>query len=114
MASKHYPTPMLDVLEEGPWPSFISGFKRLRDEHPDERIRSTVNGLLGQLVDLRVVPVLEAVGDDRRLAHGDIGKRAAVDKGGIVLQGLHQVGLYGIFQQGSHRTVCLEITGVYR
>jgi dissimilatory sulfite reductase alpha subunit len=49
MASKHYPTPMLDVLEEGPWPSFISGFKRLRDEHPDERIRSTVNGLLGQL-----------------------------------------------------------------
>ena len=49
MANKHYPTPMLDVLEEGPWPSFISGFKRLRDEHPDERIRSVANGLLGQL-----------------------------------------------------------------
>ncbi len=49
MANKHYPTPMLDVLEDGPWPSFISGFKRLRDEHPDERIRSVANGLLGQL-----------------------------------------------------------------
>ena len=30
---KKYPTPMLDQLESGPWPSFISGIKRLRDEH---------------------------------------------------------------------------------
>jgi len=49
MATNNYPTPMLDVLEEGPWPSFISGFKKLRDEHPDERIRNTINGLMGQL-----------------------------------------------------------------
>ncbi len=49
MAKKIYETPMLDELEQGPWPSFISGFKRLRDEHPDERINSMVNGLLGQL-----------------------------------------------------------------
>ena len=27
-------TPMIDELESGPWPSFISGIKRLRDEHP--------------------------------------------------------------------------------
>lgn len=42
-------TPMLDELEKGPWPSFISGFKRLRDDHPDARINKTVGDLLGQL-----------------------------------------------------------------
>jgi sulfite reductase alpha subunit len=40
---------MLDELENGPWPSFISGFKRLRDEHPSERINEVVGDLLGQL-----------------------------------------------------------------
>ncbi|MBE9526151.1 MAG: sulfite reductase, dissimilatory-type subunit alpha, partial [Proteobacteria bacterium] len=40
---------MLDELESGEWPSFISGIKRLRDDHPDERINSMVSGLLGQL-----------------------------------------------------------------
>jgi dissimilatory sulfite reductase alpha subunit len=49
MAEKHHPTPMLDELENGPWPSFISGIKRLRDDHPDERIRKMNNSLLGQL-----------------------------------------------------------------
>ncbi|MGB5582633.1 MAG: sulfite reductase, dissimilatory-type subunit alpha, partial [Gammaproteobacteria bacterium] len=39
MAKKIYETPMLDELENGPWPSFISGIKKLRDEHPDERIQ---------------------------------------------------------------------------
>ena len=42
-------TPMLDELEKGPWPSFISGFKRLRDQHPNERINAVVGDLLGQL-----------------------------------------------------------------
>ncbi|MCK5895662.1 MAG: dissimilatory-type sulfite reductase subunit alpha [Cocleimonas sp.] len=46
---KKYPTPMLDVLEEGEWPSFITGFKDLRDNHPDDRIRGVINGLMGQL-----------------------------------------------------------------
>lgn len=49
MAKKIYETPMLDVLEEGPWPSFISGIKKLRDEHPDERIQNVTSSLLGQL-----------------------------------------------------------------
>jgi len=49
MATKHHVTPMLDELENGPWPSFISGFKRLRDDHPDARINGLANGLLGQL-----------------------------------------------------------------
>jgi len=46
---KNYPTPMLDNLEEGEWPSFITGFKNLRDNHPDDRIRNVINGLMGQL-----------------------------------------------------------------
>ena len=49
MASPKYPTPMLDQLESGPWPSFITGIKRLRDDHPDERVRDYNNSLLGQL-----------------------------------------------------------------
>ncbi len=42
-------TPMLDQLESGGWPSFVSGIKRLRDRHPDTRIREMNNDLLGQL-----------------------------------------------------------------
>ena len=49
MAIDKYPTPMLDQLETGPWPSFISGIKRLRDEHPDQRINEVTASLLGQL-----------------------------------------------------------------
>ncbi|HCK75527.1 MAG TPA: dissimilatory-type sulfite reductase subunit alpha [Gammaproteobacteria bacterium] len=47
--NKQHQTPMLDELENGPWPSFISGIKRLRDEHPTERINGVANDLLGQL-----------------------------------------------------------------
>ena len=46
---KLYPTPMLDALEDGPWPSFVTGLKKMRDEHPDERINNVINGLMGQL-----------------------------------------------------------------
>jgi len=42
VADKHT-TPMLDELEHGPWPSFISGIKRLRDQHSDKRISGTAN-----------------------------------------------------------------------
>jgi len=49
MAIETRKTPMIDQLEDGPWPSFISGIKRLRDEHPDERINKVTNDLLGQL-----------------------------------------------------------------
>ena len=44
--ARHAP---LDELENGPWPSFISGIKRLRDEHEDPRINEMTNDLLGQL-----------------------------------------------------------------
>ena len=46
---KQHETPMLDELENGPWPSFVSGIKRLRDQHPTERINGVANDLLGQL-----------------------------------------------------------------
>jgi len=49
MAINKYPTPMIDQLESGPWPSFITGIKRLRDEHPSPKINETINSLLGQL-----------------------------------------------------------------
>lgn len=46
---EHFETPMLDDLETGPWPSFVTGIKRLRDKHPDDRIQGVANSLLGQL-----------------------------------------------------------------
>jgi len=49
MAIEPRKTPMIDQLEDGPWPSFITGIKRLRDEHPDQRINEVTNDLLGQL-----------------------------------------------------------------
>ena len=49
MSKQKHETPMLDELENGPWPSFVSGIKRLRDEHGDDRINGIANDLLGQL-----------------------------------------------------------------
>jgi len=46
---KKYETPMLDQLETGPWPSFITGIKRLANEHESESIRAMNHSLLGQL-----------------------------------------------------------------
>tara|TARA_B110000116_G_scaffold270984_1_gene290461 strand:- start:2129 stop:3367 length:1239 start_codon:yes stop_codon:yes gene_type:complete len=40
---------MLDELEKGPWPSFVSGIKNLRDGHPSGRVNGMANDLLGQL-----------------------------------------------------------------
>ncbi len=41
-------TPMLDELEGGPWPSFVTGLKRLRDSE-DKQYAPMMNDLLGQL-----------------------------------------------------------------
>ena len=49
MTQKRHSTPMLDELEDGPWPSFVSGIKRLRDKHQDSEIQDMANSLLGQL-----------------------------------------------------------------
>lgn len=43
-----HPTPMLDELEGGKWPSFVTGIKRLRDEGTDSN-KAIMNDLLGQL-----------------------------------------------------------------
>jgi len=43
MAKQMHPTPMLDSLESGPWPSFVTGLKRLAQD------KDYVVDLLGQL-----------------------------------------------------------------
>jgi dissimilatory sulfite reductase alpha subunit len=43
MAKKPHPTPMLDELESGPWPSFVTGLKRLADD------KDYMVDLMGQL-----------------------------------------------------------------
>jgi sulfite reductase alpha subunit len=43
MDKKMHPTPMLDQLESGPWPSFVTGLKRLANDNP------MMVDLLGQL-----------------------------------------------------------------
>lgn len=43
-----HPTPHLDQLEDGPWPSFVTGIKKLRDEGSDNN-QLVMNDLLGQL-----------------------------------------------------------------
>jgi len=46
--SDKHATPMLDELEAGPWPSFITGLKRLRDSD-DKNYAPMMNDLMGQL-----------------------------------------------------------------
>ena len=48
IVSGQHPTPMLDQLEDGPWPSFVTGLKRLRDSK-GEQYAPMMNDLLGQL-----------------------------------------------------------------
>ena len=43
-----HPTPNLDQLETGPWPSFVTGLKRLRDSN-GKQYAGMMNDLLGQL-----------------------------------------------------------------
>ena len=43
MAKPMHPTPMLDELESGPWPSFVTGLKRLAKE------KDLMVDVLGQL-----------------------------------------------------------------
>ncbi|MBV5264404.1 dissimilatory-type sulfite reductase subunit alpha [Pinisolibacter aquiterrae] len=43
-----HPTPHLDQLETGPWPSFVTGLKRLRDSG-GKQYAAMMNDLLGQL-----------------------------------------------------------------
>ena len=48
MAKKKHETRLLDELEDGPWPSFVKGLKRLRDSD-DKQYAPMMNDLLGQL-----------------------------------------------------------------
>jgi sulfite reductase alpha subunit len=46
--NSHHKTPNLDQLEDGPWPSFVTGIKRLRDTK-GATYAPMMNDLLGQL-----------------------------------------------------------------
>jgi len=48
MASKKPNTPLLDQLEDGPWPSFVTGLKRLADDE-GKSYAPIMQSLLGQL-----------------------------------------------------------------
>ncbi len=48
MSKKKHQTKLLDELEDGPWPSFVKGLKRLRDSD-DKQYAPMMNDLLGQL-----------------------------------------------------------------
>jgi len=48
MSKKSHKTPILDKLEDGPWPSFVSGLKRLADDG-DTPHADMMTDLLGQL-----------------------------------------------------------------
>ena len=51
-------------------------------------------------------------GDDRVAAMRNIGKRAAMHKGGIVFEGLDKVGLHRILEQNRHRPIGLDIAAI--
>ena len=42
---------------------------------------------------------------------GDVGEGPSMNEGGSSLQGLHQIGLQGVFQQGRHGSFGLEVMG---
>ena len=48
MTKKRHDTKLLDELEDGPWPSFVSGLKRLADD-TEKPNSGMMNDLLGQL-----------------------------------------------------------------
>lgn len=48
MAGKKHETKLLDELEDGPWPSFVTGLKRLANSD-DKQYAGMMNDLLGQL-----------------------------------------------------------------
>ena len=47
---------------------------------------------------------------DAVAAVGDVGEGAAVDDGGVVLEGLDQVRVEGVLQQGGHGTGCADVS----
>ena len=48
MAKKQHESPMLDKLEDGPWPSFVTGLKRLATDG-DKPSAKMMTDLIGQL-----------------------------------------------------------------
>ena len=53
-------------------------------------------------------------GDHRIAAMRDVGERAAMHEGRIVLQRLHEIGLHGVLEQHRHGAVGLEVASIDR
>ena len=53
----------------------------------------------------------DAVGDDGRLPHGDVGKRAGMHHAGIVFRRAHHGGVDGVAHEGGHGVADFQITG---
>ena len=51
------------------------------------------------------------IGDDRRVAVSDVGERAAVDEGGVALEGLDEVRHQRLSHQQSHRSGGTDVVG---
>ena len=62
---KQHATPMLDQLEDGPWPRFVTGLKRLRDSKVTKNVSRR---LLGSL-NYRTVRSGFFVGDQEGMAY---------------------------------------------
>jgi len=54
------------------------------------------------------------VGNDRRLADGDIGKGSGVDQTGVVLGGTHQGRIDGVAHEGGHGVAHFQVTAGHR
>mgnify|MGYP002508014807 CR=1 FL=1 len=70
----------------------------------EEKITAIVQKIYGQAQG-------DLGGGDGVAPVGDVGEGAAVDKGGGVLQGLDQVGLEGVLEQGGHSALGVQIAG---
>ena len=79
----------------------------------DELFRAQVRAESGFGDDV-VRELQRRLGRDHRVAPvRDIGERAAVNEGGVVLEGLHEIRLQRVLQQDRHRTVRLEVARMH-
>ena len=80
----------------------------------EELLRPQVGAEAG-LGDHVVAELERGAGRHRRVAAmGDVGERAAMDEGGIALQGLHEIGRERVLEQHGHGAGGLEVGGEHR
>ena len=80
----------------------------------DELLGAEVGAEAGLRHDVIAEAHRRAGGDDAVAAVRDVGERAAVDEGRVVLEGLDQVGLDRVLEQRGHRARHLEVADGHR